>query len=123
MEKILIADDMEAMRRSIKNNLKEIGYTDFCEATNGAEAIDMYENEKPALVIMDITMPNMDGIEALSFIMSKYPNAAVIMTGGRGQEAYFISAIRAGAKDFLVKPFAKDKIQKTVSAVLNSLQH
>lgn len=118
MAKILLVDDAAFMRMMIKDTLSKNGYTDLYEAGDGAQAVDKYEEIKPDLVIMDITMPNMDGLEALKAITAKHPDAKIVMCSAMGQEAMVIEAIKLGAKDFIVKPFKPDRILKTVSAVL-----
>ena len=105
MAKILLVDDAAFMRMMVKNTLNENGYTDLYEASDGAEAVTKYAELKPDLVIMDITMPNMDGLEALKAIRKADPNASVVMCSAMGQEAMVIEAIKSGAKDFIVKPF------------------
>lgn len=118
MAKILIVDDAAFMRMMVKDTLKKNGYTDFCEAPDGAEALKLYQEIKPDLVLMDITMPNMDGLEALKAIKSYDSEAKVVMCSAMGQESIVIDAIKSGAKDFIVKPFKPDRIIKTVSSIL-----
>ena len=118
MAKILVVDDAAFMRMMVKDALKKGGYSDVEEAADGAEAVEKYKELKPALVIMDITMPNMDGLEALKQIRAFDSNAAVIMCSAMGQESMVIDAIKSGAKDFIVKPFKPDRILKTVGSIV-----
>lgn len=120
MAKILCVDDAAFMRKVIKDTLSKNGYTDLYEAVDGADAVEKYGEIKPDLVIMDITMPNMDGLEALKAIRAKNSGANVVMCSAMGQEAMVIDAIQSGAKDFIVKPFKPDRIMKTVTAILGS---
>ncbi len=120
MAKILCVDDAAFMRKVIKDTLSKNGYTDLYEAVDGADAVEKYNEIKPDLVIMDITMPNMDGLEALKAIRAKNGNANVVMCSAMGQEAMVIDAIQSGAKDFIVKPFKPDRIMKTVTTILGS---
>ena len=106
------------MRKMIKDTLSKAGYTDIYEAEDGAMAVDKYNEIKPDLVLMDITMPNMDGLEALKAIRAADPGANVVMCSAMGQETMVIDAIRSGAKDFIVKPFKPDRILKTVTSVV-----
>ena len=82
--------------------------------------METYNDIKPDLVLMDITMPNMDGLEALKAIKSKDPNANIVMCSAMGQESMVIDAIKSGAKDFIVKPFKPDRILKTVSSIVDA---
>ncbi len=118
MSKILLVDDASFMRMMIKDALTKNGYTDIYEAADGVEAVAKYSEIRPDLVIMDITMPNMDGLGALKAIKQIDPNANVVMCSAMGQEAMVIEAIKSGAKDFIVKPFKPDRILKTVTTVL-----
>lgn len=118
MAKILCVDDAAFMRMMVKNTLTQNGYTDIYEAADGLQAVEKYLEIHPDLVIMDITMPNLDGLEALKAIRAKDPNAAVVMCSAMGQEAMVVEAIKAGAKDFIVKPFKPDRIVKTVSSII-----
>ncbi len=118
MSKILLVDDASFMRMMIKDALTKNGYSDIYEAADGVEAVAKYSEIRPDLVIMDITMPNMDGLGALKAIKQIDPNANVVMCSAMGQEAMVIEAIKSGAKDFIVKPFKPDRILKTVTTVL-----
>ena len=118
-KKIMLVDDAAFMRMMIKNTLNKNGYNDIVEAENGKVAVDNYPVEKPDLVIMDITMPVMDGLQALKAIRAADPNARVIMCSAMGQEAMVVDALKAGAKDFIVKPFKADRIMKTVQNILS----
>lgn len=120
MAKILCVDDAAFMRKVIKDTLSKNGYTDLYEAVDGADAVEKYSELQPDLVIMDITMPNMDGLEALKAIRAKNSNANVVMCSAMGQEAMVIDAIQSGAKDFIVKPFKPDRIMKTVTNILGA---
>ena len=105
MKRVLVVDDGAFMRTLIKGMLTKNGYEIIGEAADGLEGIAKYDELKPDLVTMDITMPNMDGIEALKAILSKDPGASVVMVSAMGQEPYIKEAIRSGAKSFVVKPF------------------
>ena len=119
MAKIMIVDDAAFMRMMIKDNLKKAGYTEFVEAGDGEQALIKYEEEKPGMVIMDITMPVMDGIQALSAIKQADPKAKVVMCSAMGQEGMVKESILSGAKTFIVKPFKEDFLYRTLSKVLN----
>ena len=115
---ILICDDAAFMRMMIKDILTKNGYNIAGEAENGAKAVEKYEETKPDLVLMDITMPEMDGIQALKKIKEKDPNACVIMCSAMGQQAMVIEAIQSGAKDFIVKPFQAERVLEAVKKVI-----
>ncbi len=115
---ILICDDAAFMRMMIKDILTKNGYNVAGEAENGAKAVEKYAEVKPDLVLMDITMPEMDGIQALKKIKSGDPSAMVIMCSAMGQQAMVIEAIQAGAKDFIVKPFQAERVLEAVKKVV-----
>ena len=119
-KKILLVDDAAFMRKMIKETLSKSGYTEIYEAVDGADAVEKYAEICPDLVIMDITMPNMDGLEALKVIRAKDGNANVIMCSAMGQESMVMDAVRSGAKDFIVKPFKADRVLKTVNTILGN---
>ncbi len=111
---ILICDDAAFMRMMIKDILTKNGYNVVAEAENGAKAVEKYQETKPDLVLMDITMPEMDGIQALKKIKSIDPNASVVMCSAMGQQAMVIESIQSGARDFIVKPFQPDRVLEAV---------
>ena len=115
---ILISDDAAFMRMMIKDILTKNGYNVVGEAENGAKAVEKYNELKPDLVLMDITMPEMDGIQALKKIKEGDANACVIMCSAMGQQAMVIESIQAGAKDFIVKPFQADRVIEAVKKVI-----
>ncbi|MCI6165857.1 MAG: response regulator [Lachnospira sp.] len=115
---ILICDDAAFMRMMIKDILTKNGYNIAGEAENGVKAVEKYAEVKPDLVLMDITMPEMDGIEALKRIKAADPNASVIMCSAMGQQAMVIESIQSGAKDFIVKPFQADRVIEAVQKVV-----
>ena len=115
---ILICDDAAFMRMMIKDILTKNGYTVVGEAENGAKAVEKYAELKPDLVLMDITMPEMDGIQALKKIKEADPSATVIMCSAMGQQAMVIESIQSGAKDFIVKPFQADRVLEAVRKVV-----
>lgn len=117
-KKILIVDDAAFMRMMIKDTLKKNGYENLIEAADGELAVQSFKAENPDLVIMDITMPNKNGLEALKEIKQIDPNAKVVMCSAMGQESMVVEAIRSGAKDFIVKPFKADRVLKTVQGIL-----
>ena len=110
MATVLIVDDAAFMRISIKNMLTKNGYEVIGEAENGAVGVDMYKELSPDIVTMDITMPEMSGLEALKEITKHDPHAKVVMVSAMGQEAMVREAIISGAKGFIVKPFKEDGI-------------
>ena len=118
MGTILIVDDAAFMRMMLKDILTKNGYEVIGEAANGVQAVEKYKELKPDLVTMDITMPEMDGIQALREIKKIDANAKVIMCSAMGQQAMVIDAIQAGAKDFIVKPFQADRVIEAVKKTL-----
>lgn len=115
---ILICDDAAFMRMMIKDILTKNGYTIVGEAEDGQKAVEKYNETKPDLVMMDITMPEMDGIQALKKIKATDPNAAIIMCSAMGQQAMVIESIQSGAKDFIVKPFQPDRVLEAVKKAI-----
>ena len=115
---ILVCDDAAFMRMMIKDILTKNGYNVVGEAENGAKAFEKYNELKPDLVLMDITMPEVDGIAALKNIKGADPGAKVIMCSAMGQQAMVIEAIQSGAKDFIVKPFQAERVLEAVKKVV-----
>lgn len=115
---VLICDDAAFMRVMIKDILTKNGYDVAGEAENGLKAIEKYNETKPDLVMMDITMPEMDGIQALKKIKEADAAANIIMCSAMGQQAMVIEAIQSGAKDFIVKPFQAERVLEAVKKVV-----
>jgi two-component system chemotaxis response regulator CheY len=118
MSKVLIVDDATFMRMMIKDILEKNGYQVIGEAGNGLKAVELYKAEKPDVVTMDITMPEMDGIEAVKAIREFDPSAKIVMCSAMGQQSMVMDAIRAGAKDFIVKPFQADRVLEAIKKVI-----
>ena len=114
-KRILIVDDAVFMRMKLKDILEKGGYEVVAEAQNGIEAIEKYKTEKPDLVTMDITMPEMDGVTSLKGIKGFDAKARVIMCSAMGQQSMVMDAIQAGAIDFIVKPFDNDRVLQSVN--------
>ena len=110
----LICDYAAFMRVMIKDILTKNGYEVAGEAENGLKAVEKYNETKPDLVMMDITMPEMDGIQALKKIKEADANAHIIMCSAMGQQAMVIESIQSGAKDFIVKPFQAERVLEAV---------
>jgi two-component system chemotaxis response regulator CheY len=116
--KVLIVDDAAFMRMMIKDILEKNAFDVVGQASNGLQAVELYKSEKPDVVTMDITMPDMDGIEAVKAIKSFDPAAKIIMCSAMGQQTMVMDAIRAGAKDFIVKPFQADRVLEAIKKVI-----
>jgi two-component system chemotaxis response regulator CheY len=115
---ILIVDDAAFMRMRCAKLLKDNGF-DVIEAGNGVEAVQKYTEARPDAVLLDVTMPEMDGLEALRRIKSVDPNARVAMVTAMGQQAIVMEALKAGARDFVLKPFQPDRILGAVRKILS----
>ena len=112
--RVLIVDDAAFMRMMIKDILSKNGYEIVGEAENGLKAVEKWQELKPDLTTMDITMPEMDGITAVKEIKQIDPGAKIIMCSAMGQQAMVIEAIQSGARDFIVKPFQPDRVLEAV---------
>ena len=112
--RVLIVDDLAFMREAIKDILENSGIEVAGEAPDGAAGIEAYESLHPDVVLMDITMPVMNGLKALRGIRRNDPDAVVVMCSALGQQEYVIRAIQLGAKDFIVKPFRAERIVNAV---------
>ena len=117
MSKILIVDDAEFLRMRISKMLVAEGH-EVIEAENGLQAVDIFKTAHPDLVLMDITMPEMDGLTALKTIKGVDPAARVIMLTALGQESVVLDAIKSGAKDFVVKPFERERVIGAINKIL-----
>ncbi|ABR30792.1 chemotaxis protein CheY [Thermosipho melanesiensis] len=116
-KKILVVDDAAFMRMMLKDIITKAGHEVVGEAANGKEAVEKYKELKPDIVTMDITMPEMNGIEAIKEIKKIDPNATIIVCSAMGQQAMVIEAIQAGAKDFIVKPFQAARVIEAIQKV------
>ncbi|GBC99744.1 Chemotaxis protein CheY [bacterium HR17] len=118
MPKVLVADDAAFIRMKLRKVLEELGL-EVVEAANGAEAVRQFQEHRPDLVLLDITMPEMDGLSALKSVMQLDTTARVVMVSALGQESVVMQALQAGAKDFVVKPFQPEQIKQVVQRWLS----
>ena len=116
--RVLIVDDAIFMRMKLKDILEKNGFEVVAEAQNGLEAVEKYNSERPDLVTMDITMPEMDGVAALKAIKQMDPGAKVIMCSAMGQQSMVMDAIQAGALDFIVKPFDNERVLQSLKKAI-----
>lgn len=119
MAKILIVDDSRTSRKILRNILEENGHEIIGEAVNGLTGIEKCKELKPDLVTMDITMPQMDGIEALRQIMEYDKELKVVMATAAGQKEKMLQAIKIGAVEYISKPFEPEKVIKTINSILS----
>lgn len=117
MPTVLIVDDATFMRASLKLMLEKNGFTVVAEAENGAAAIQKYKDNEPDIVTMDITMPDIDGIEATKKICEFDSKAKIVIVSAMGQEVYVKDAVLAGAKNFIVKPFKEEHVLKVLRSL------
>lgn len=115
--RILITDDAAFMRNMLKDILSKLGHEIIAEASNGIEALEQYIKYKPDVVTMDITMPDCDGIRSVTNIIAYDKNAKIIMVSAMGQKAMVVDAIKAGASDFIVKPFNPASIARAFEKI------
>lgn len=117
MKRGLIVDDAAIMRLRLRDILNT-DYEIVGEAADGSEAIKMYEMLKPDFITLDISMPHLDGLQALEALMRNNPPPKVVMVSAVGQQKLVLDALKAGAGDFVIKPFEKDRVLKAVNRVL-----
>ncbi len=118
MARVLVVDDAAFMRKMVSDALTKGGHEIVGEAGNGQEAVDRFQELKPDLLTLDITMPEKDGLQALREIISLDPAARVVMCSALGQESKVLESIKIGAKDFVVKPFQPDRVIGAVEKAL-----
>jgi two-component system chemotaxis response regulator CheY len=118
---IFIVDDAEFMRVMLRDICQDMGLDVVGEAGDGAQAVAMYRDLSPDLVLLDITMPDMDGTVALQEILATDPDAQIVMITALGQKEQVLSAIKSGARDFIIKPFDQERVTETLSRILPSL--
>lgn len=117
--KILLVDDAAFVRMSLKKIIEDAGFEfTFLEASTGTQAIESYRINEPDLVIMDITMPEMNGIEAVQEIKKINPDAKIIMCSAMGYQAKVLEAVDAGALDFIIKPYETEKVISSIKTAL-----
>lgn len=114
MARVLIVDDARFMRLVLRRILTQAGHEIVGEAKDGVEAVEMYADKRPDVMTLDIVMPRQNGIEAVKEIMQFDPSAKIIMVTALGQEAFVLDAIKAGAREFIIKPFRNEEIVKAV---------
>jgi two-component system chemotaxis response regulator CheY len=116
---ILVVDDSPIIVKKLSVLLTGLGYRVIQTAANGREAVDAYKICKPDVVTMDVTMPEMDGIEATQAIIKEFPEAKIIMVTSHGQETMVLNALKSGAKGYVLKPFHQQKVYETIQKVCN----
>lgn len=117
MARIIVTDDAPFLRSMLKDILQKIGHDVVGEAKDGYEAIQLYKEMKPDLITLDITMPKMNGLQALEEIRDYDPEAKIIMCSAMGQQEMVLRAIHSGAKDFITKPLHQDRIKESIRKV------
>lgn len=120
MARILVVDDAAFMRLELKNILELAGHRVVAEASNGSMALAEYEKHMPDLVTMDVTMPEVNGVEAVQSIMRKYPKANIIMVSAITQKNIIMTALAYGAKNYVLKPYSPEKLIQTINAILGT---
>ncbi|MGE5449994.1 MAG: response regulator [Methanomassiliicoccales archaeon] len=118
MANILVVDDSTVMRRGLSLILTKAGHTVVGQATNGEQAFLLYSRIKPDLVTMDITMPTMDGIDAMKSILKNFPDAKIVVISSLDQKKTILEAVELGAKHYIVKPFKDAKVLTIINEVL-----
>jgi two-component system chemotaxis response regulator CheY len=116
---VLIVDDLVFIKMVLRDAVEKAGFRVVGEAEDGEEAVELFQDKHPDVVLMDITMPRMDGIAALKRIMEINPNANVIMCSALGQQRLIVEAIQLGARDFIVKPFREERVISAIKKVLD----
>lgn len=115
---VLIVDDADFMRDILREIVQDLGWNVAGEAADGAQAVALYRQQRPDLVLLDITMPGMDGNEALKAILAFDPEARVVMITALGQKEQVLAAIKLGARDFVIKPFDTERVAATLTRLL-----
>jgi two-component system chemotaxis response regulator CheY len=118
MARVLVVDDAAFMRKMVSDALTGGGHEIVGEAANGAEAVQRFQELRPDVMTLDITMPEKDGLAALKEIIAVDPGAKVIMCSALGQESKVLESIKLGAKDFVVKPFQPDRVLSAIAKAL-----
>jgi len=116
---VLIADDLKFIKLVLRELVEKAGFRVVGEASNGQEAVELYKDKRPDVVLMDITMPKMDGLTALKQILKLDPQAKIIMCSALGQQSLIVQALQLGAKDFVVKPFREERVVAAIKKILD----
>ena len=116
---VLIADDLKFIKLVLRELVEKAGFRVVGEASNGEEAVELYQEKRPDVVLMDITMPKMDGLAALKQILKFDPQAKIIMCSALGQQSLIVQALQLGAKDFIVKPFRDERVVAAIKKILD----
>lgn len=111
---VMVVDDCLVTRKILCDMMSSMRYSVVCEATNGAEAVSLYPEHRPDIVLMDLIMPVMDGIDATTAIKSMDPDAFIVAVSSHTQSRYVIGAINAGASDFVMKPFLEERLMEVL---------
>ncbi len=118
---VIIADDAPFMRAMLRGIVTDLGLEVAGEASDGAEAVALYRQHAPTLALIDLTMPGVDGVEAVRQIVAHDPAAALVMVSALGQKDAVLAAVKAGALDFIIKPFEADRVEATLQKILGRL--
>lgn len=116
---VLIADDLKFIKLVLRELVEKAGFRVVGEASNGEEAIDLYQDKRPDVVLMDITMPKVDGLTAMKEILKIDPEAKIIMCSALGQQSLIVQALQMGARDFIVKPFREERVVASIKKILD----
>lgn len=116
---VLIVDDLTFIKMVLKDLVEKAGFRVVGEASDGEEALRVFQEKRPDVVLLDITMPKMDGLTALKKLLELDPNAKVIMCSALGQQRLIVQAIQLGAKDFIVKPFRPERVVSSIKKILD----
>ena len=119
MARVLVVDDAAFMRKMLGDVLAKAGHEVVGEGSNGNEAVEQFTSLKPDIMTLDITMPEKDGLVALREILALDATAKIVMCSALGQETKVLEAIKAGAKDFVVKPFQPDRVLDAIGKALD----
>jgi two-component system, chemotaxis family, chemotaxis protein CheY len=118
---VLIADDSPFMRTMLKGIVENMGFEVVAEAANGDEAVAQHLLHHPTVIILDVTMPGSDGVDAAQRIVAADPQAVVVMSCALGQKEEVLTAIKAGARDFVIKPFETDRVEAVLQSLLDRI--
>ena len=117
--KVLIADDLKFIKLVLRDLVEKAGFRVVGEASNGEEVIELYQDKRPDVVLMDITMPKVDGLTAMKEILKIDPEAKIIMCSALGQQSLIVQALQMGARDFIVKPFREERVVASIKKILD----